>query len=53
MKRNLLDIAQQKMLALLARREAKESDYYLTRADLKSPYFRWVPGVKIDTNRKN
>ena len=53
MKRTFTEIAQQKILASLARREVKESDLVLTRSELKSPYFKWTPGVKIDTNRKN
>jgi len=53
MKRDFTEIAQQKVLAMLALREVKESDQVMTRSELKSPYFKWVPGIKIDTNRKN
>lgn len=53
MKQNFIQIAQQKVLAMLALREVKESDLMMTRKELKSQYFQWTPDVKIDTNRKN
>jgi len=53
MKNELLERAELLILASLARREAKESDQVMTRDELKSPYFKWAPGIKIDTNRKN